>query len=157
MKQVVALVLLLFCLPLALRAQEDVPLIRKSFIVITATRSYSEALKNAKSAVAKLGYPLDLRGLHPNKQIGLTLTRADADSNGWEYPVNYPRGRYDDGKYISIEYSSGYDGWKPNRYLVMVWSGNALDPERKKILNDVKKIFTSVELRSANIYIGCMH
>ena len=157
MKQVVVIVLLLFCLPVSLFAQEDVPLIRKSFVIITATRSYSDALRSAKRAVAKLGFPLNLRGLHPHKRTGLTLTRADADSNGWEYPINYPRGRYDDGKYISIEYSSGYDEWKPKQFLVMVWSGNALDPERKKILNDVKKIFTSVELRSANIYMGCMH
>ncbi len=157
MKPVIAVLFLLSIFPCILYAQNDVPIERKSFIVIYSGRSYAPALKKAKEAASKLQYPLDLRGLQPNKETGLTITEADADSNGWEYPTNYPRGRFDDGKYVSIEYSSGYDEWKPKQYLVIVWSGFPMDPKRKIVFSEVKKLFPSARVQNTNIYTGCMH
>jgi hypothetical protein len=40
-----------------------------SFVIVISTKDYYEALKRAKDASEKLGYPLDLRGLHPNDEM----------------------------------------------------------------------------------------
>ena len=46
-----------------------------SFVILISTKSYESALERAKDASAKLGYPLDLRELHPNAEIGLSLPK----------------------------------------------------------------------------------
>ena len=38
-----------------------------SFVILISTKSYDAALERAKDASEKLGYPIDLRGLHANK------------------------------------------------------------------------------------------
>ena len=44
-----------------------------SFVILISTKNYEGALKRAHDAASTLGYPLDLRELEPNDEIGLSL------------------------------------------------------------------------------------
>ena len=76
-------------------------------LIVRSTADYPEALRYAKKASATLRLKLDLRGLGPHDGIGLTSSQEDCEPSGG-FPCYYPRGRLDDGAYVSIEYSSAF-------------------------------------------------
>ncbi len=67
------------------------------------------------------------------------------------------RGRYDDGAYISIEYSSAFNGWTDGYYVVIAASAEKSDPVINKTLNKAKKRWKDAYAKSAEIWLGCMH
>lgn len=160
----VLLILLIIGLGIASNAQtEEEPYVKKGMLIIYSTKNYNAAKKFAKQAAKKLALKLDLRNLSPNKQEGLTFSKADCDSNNWEYPCYVARGRWDDGEYISIEHTkrlsvnnSNYESdFKENLYVVIAASGDKSITQ--PALQKAKKIYTTAYVKKANVYIGCIH
>jgi hypothetical protein len=84
----------------------------------------------------------------------LTTPKIDV-IEGEEYPQYYSRGRYDNGEYISIEYSNAFTGFAKGYYIVVAYSGENI--EAKKTLKKVKPFFKSAYIKQTDVYIGCMH
>ena len=135
-------------------AQETEPYIKKSFCIILSTKSYAEADKVAKQAAKKLNIILDYRDLEPNKKTGLTLPKDTKDPEA-SYPFYYARGRFDNGNYISIEYSNAYDGFAKGYYIVIASSGE--EKEVKKDAIAAKKYYKQAYVKNTKVYVGCMH
>jgi hypothetical protein len=127
----------------------------KNFCIIKSTRSYEDAKRTAQEAARKFSIKLNLRNLTPVKGIGLTMTVSQCDENGFEYPSYVARGRYDDGQYISIEYSNAFSGFAENYYIVIAASGSV--KEVKNTLIKLKKTYKTAYIKQAKVYIGCIH
>jgi hypothetical protein len=129
--------------------------VKQSFLIILSTKSYAEAKKMATVAASKLKIKLDLRGLKPNKESGLTFTPKKCKEDGWEFPAYISRGRYDAGEYVSIEYSDAFKGFAEGYYIVTTASGDADDV--KTALAKVKKVYKKAYSKETEVYMGCMH
>ena len=128
--------------------------VTKKFLIIKSTTNYSEAKEYAKKIAKKSDIKLDLRGLSFNEKIHLTFDERFCTDDGMgEYPCYLPRGRYDDGEYISIEHSSSYSGFTNGYYIVMVASGEDIQSSLEKI----KKIVSDAYVKSDEVYMGCIH
>lgn len=151
MKIVFHLLLLLFAT--CSFGQDDLDMTsEKSFLIISSTKKYNQALRQAQKAANKLVIPMDFRGMTNDQNQGLTSNETCGCGEKHGY---LPRGRYDDGKYISIEYSSAYDGFSPNYYIVIIASGPK--DELKSLLPETQKQFKDAYIKSTKIYMGCMH
>lgn len=138
--------------------------VEKSFIILLSTKDYNEALTIAESASKSLGFKLDTRDLTPvtDKQLGLSLPAdtclkysiglEEQDTNCY-----IARGRYDDGIYISIEYSNAYLSFAKGYYIVISGSGMKEDKELSKTLKKVKTKFSDAYIKSSKVYMCCMH
>jgi hypothetical protein len=131
------------------------PYASKRFVIVQSTKSYADAKTTAIKASKQLNIKLDLRGLVPNKKTGLTDTKANCEEGGiGEYPCYYSRGRYDDGQYVSIEWSGAFPEFAKGYYIVIVASG---DEDARTVLPKAKKIFKDAYAKKAKVYLGCMH
>jgi len=131
--------------------------VKKDFLIILSTKTYQSAFATAKKASAKYNIELRLRGLSENKQTGLTFTKEDCENEGWEYPAYVARGRWDDGVYVSIEYSDAYRGFSPGYYIVIVASGKRNNKELKDTYRKIKRTYKTAYFKTSEVYIGCMH
>jgi len=105
--------------------------VKKSFLIIKSTSSYNEAKLYAEKIAKRSHIKLNLRGLQFNKKSYLTQDKETCKEYG--YPCYFPRGRYDDGEYISIEHSNSYRNFKNGYYIVIAASGTQLDSSLAKI------------------------
>jgi hypothetical protein len=137
------------------KTAEDRPYVKKSFLIILSSKSYAEAKNLATEAAKKLNIKLDLRALKPNKESGLTFNAKECEGNGWDYPCYVSRGRYDDGEFVTIDYSDAFDGFATGYYIVTTASGNAMLV--KTALAKIKKVYKTAYTKQTEIYIGCMH
>ncbi len=132
--------------------------IKKYFLIVSSTKDYSSALKKANSISEDLTLKLDLRGLlEGDNKLGLSWGKTVCEEDGWEYPCYVPRGRYDDGDYVSIEWSNGFQGFSEGYYIVVVASNTNYDQKIKSLLKKVKEFIPSAYIKSSMIYMGCMH
>lgn len=131
--------------------------VKKDFLIIASTKNYNVALATAKKVSADQDIQLDLRGLSENKQTGLTLSKEDCENEGWEYPAYVARGRWDDGIYISIEYSDAFIGFRQGYYVVIAASGNRNENNYKNIFRKIKQSYKTAYSKSSKVSIGCMH
>ncbi len=134
---------------------ESKPFVKKSFLIILSSKNYASAKKLAAEASSKLKLKLDLRGLKPNKESGLTFKNKECAENGWEYPCYVSRGKYDDGEFVTIDYSNAFEGFAKGYYIVTTASGEAAFI--KNTLTKVKKLYKTAYVKQAEIYVGCMH
>ena len=126
--------------------------IDKSFLIIQSTKNYNRALRKAQQACNELSYTLNLRNLYKDKKVGL----ASSEICGCGEKHGYiPRGRYDDGQYISIEYSDSFEAFSPGYYIVIVASGKR--DELNKLLPVIKQDYSDAYIKNSKTYIGCMH
>ncbi len=129
------------------------PEIKKSLVIISSSKDYSGALKVAQEASSKIAIPLNLRALSENKKAGLSFDKKTCIAGPvQEYPCYQKRGKYDDGTYISIEYSSEYKEMTPELYIVVVYSGS----EAGKInstLEKVKSLYKDAFRKNIKIYM----
>ena len=90
----------------------------KDFLIVKSTRSYTEATRFANdiSTMTNIKY---IRDKHYNKELGLSQDKSLCEDANFEYPCYFSRGRYDDGVYVSVEYSNTYGGFTKGYYLVM--------------------------------------
>ena len=78
----------------------------RSFLIAKSTTSYEEAKKFSKEISKALNIRIDYRGLSFHKTEFLSFSKKVCEES-WgkgSYPCFVPRGRFDDGKYISIEH-----------------------------------------------------
>lgn len=133
-------------------AQDDFAFVSKGFTIILSTKSYDAALKVAHEASEKLKIEFQDRGNYPIEVGGLDNDEicGCGESHGY-----LPRGRYDDGKYVSIEYSSSYPSFAKGYYIVIVNSG-----DREKLdtdLSSVQSYYKDAYVKNDRVYLGCMH
>lgn len=137
--------------------ERDPDVVRKSFVILKATRSYDDARAVAAAAAERLAIRLDLRELAPDVTVGLTFSKESCDSEFGEYPCYVPRGRFDDGVYISIEHSSSYEGFEEGLYVVMLASGSPRNRAIDAAVRRAKSQFPDVVVKTAPVYLGCIH
>ena len=137
-----------------LLAQDAEPYVMKGFVIARSTKDYTAAKQTAQDAAKKLALKLDLRDLKPHKKNGLTYSKADCENEGG-YPCYISRGRYDDGDYVSIEWSNAFDGFAKGYYIVILASGNKQDIN--PTLTKAKKFYKDAYTKQTSVYIGCMH
>jgi hypothetical protein len=155
MKYIFSLIILCSFIGANAQKADETYNVKQSFLIILSTKNYTEAKKMAIEAVGKLKIKLDLRGLKPNKESGLTFTPKKCKEDGWEFPAYISRGRYDAGEYVSIEYSDSFKGFARGYYIVTTASGEA--DAVKATLTKVKKIYKNAYSKETDVYMGCMH
>jgi len=127
-------------------------MVNNSYLILQSTASYSAAMYAAKQASAKLDLPLNYRGYVFDFKEGLKDTTACGCGEIHGY---VPRGRFDDGNYVSIEHTNSFTEFANGYYIVVAASG-----DRKKInptLAKAKEFFADAYIKDAEVYIGCMH
>jgi hypothetical protein len=130
-----------------------------SFVILISTKDYDAALRRAKDASEKLGYPMDLRGLTPNEEVGLTVSEEVCESicggGVVECPIYLPRSDWGETKYVSVEYSDGFDGFTKGYYIVVVASGLKGDPIIKEALQESKQFYKDAYAKTCGVWVGC--
>jgi hypothetical protein len=156
MKKIILLLIVSFTAiaSFAQAEQMEAPYAKKGMLILLSTKSYAAAIKLAQQAKSKLSLTMDLRGLKPNKKNGLTYSEADCENEGG-YPCYIARGRYDDGEFISIEYSNAIEGFAKGYYIVVAACG---DKEiTAPALVKAKKEYKDAYVKNTSVYMGCMH
>lgn len=147
----------LFLLVHAGKAQDSEPYAEKEFVIILSSRVYDDALQMAKKAAIQLQLKLDLRGLEKDTGTGLSWDKKTCEAEWDEFPCYLARGRFDDGSYVSIEYSDAYQGFTRGYYLVIIAGGEKGDSQVKQTLAKAKKIYKDAYSKITKVYLGCMH
>ncbi len=132
-------------------------MVEKEFIIIISTTDYGAALERAEDASQKLKLDLDLRGLEEDEQYGLSWPEEECQDEWGSDHCYIARGRWDDGSYVSIEYSDAFDGFTPGYYIVIVGSGEPRSRELWKTLRKTKTYYRDAYSKRTDVYIGCMH
>ncbi|OKS87454.1 hypothetical protein RG47T_2915 [Mucilaginibacter polytrichastri] len=143
---------------LAVQAQDnfntEVP---KDIIILRSTKDYKIALTTAQQAASRLHKKLDLRKLSPNKELGLTMSKADCDEIGYPcYPARGDGNAFND-SYISVEYSNAYKGFAKGYYIVMAAITNVKSASMKAQLAIINKVYPDAYAKRTFIWLGCMH
>ncbi|MCB9673219.1 MAG: hypothetical protein H6736_11625 [Alphaproteobacteria bacterium] len=141
-------------------AADDQPWMERAFVIAASEKDYATALAKAASLADSTGIRLDLRGVGYDPATkasfgGLTLAPEGCRDNGFEYPCYVPRGRWDGGTYLSVEHTSSIEGFTQGLYVVIAASGTR--EEVTEPLAVVKKAVPDAYVKSARVYIGCMH
>ena len=130
---------------------------KKYYLITASTKDYSSALKQAESISNDLALELNLRDLQENEEAGLSWTAESCEDNGWGFPCYVARGRYDDGEFVSIEWSNAISGFTKGYYVVIVASNSNYDKSLKALLKRTRKFVPDAYVKSADVYMGCMH
>ena len=132
-------------------AQEDA-FVDKYFLIVYSSENYEDALSYAKKVHKATSIELTPNGYIANDDLGFIDTVA---CDCGEFHDYMPRGRYDDGTFITVEYSSGYENFSEGYYIVITASG-----EKKEVEVEEKRIrvlFPNAYMKKSSIYMGCMH
>jgi len=156
MKKTSILVLILFTISLS-NAQETAEMVKKGFVIVSAGKNFDAMKKLAEKVSIQLNYKLNLRGLSEDKTLGLTFSKEVCEEQNFEFPTYIPRGRYDDGEFVSIEYTNGYEGFTPGYYIIIVSSHDKGNSELTAALTFAKKHYKSAYIKYADVYMGCIH
>ena len=127
-------------------------MVNNSYLIIQSTKSYSAAMYTAKQASTALGFPIDYRGYVFDFKEGLKDTIKCGCGEIHEY---VPRGRYDDGNYISIEHTNSFTEFTDGYYIVVAASGNR--DKLTPLLPKAREFLADAYIKDAEVYIGCMH
>lgn len=138
-------------------ADEPPPSVEKAFVVLLASPEYDEARRFAIVAAERLDARLDLRDLEPHKRTGLTFKREVCEEEFGEFPCYWPRGRFDDGIYVSIENSTGYKGFKRGLYIVILANGDKESEEVASALRRARALYPDAYITTTSVYLGCVH
>ena len=130
-----------------------------TFVIAASEKSYSQAVLKAATLAEKSGILYSTNGInfdpqHKGDNGGLTYSKSECESNNWGYPCYVSRGRWDEGMYITVEYSSAIQGFTPGLYVVIAASGNkdTLVPS----FNTVNHFVPDAYMKTASVYVGCM-
>jgi len=156
MKKITILTTMLFAV-MQLNAQEMSQTEKVGFLIIHASKNYQLAKRVATEANKHLKYKIDFRDHEYNKTLGLSISKEECEENGFEFPSYVQRGRGDDGKFISVEYTTNYNGFTPGLYIVVVASYTKGKKEIAETLKFVKKHYETAYFKYTDIYVGCMH
>ncbi|MBN4071289.1 hypothetical protein JYT72_02145 [Crocinitomix catalasitica] len=125
----------------------------KSFLIIRSSKSYNRALKKAQLACNKLGLTLDLRNMYKDQRLNGLTSSEICECGAWH--GYFPRGKDDDGNYISIEYSSRYPTFAEGYFIVIVSSGDRSDVE--SVFSKVREHYPDAYIKDEDVFLGCMH
>ncbi len=128
-----------------------------AFVVVGTARDYQLATRVADRAASTLGVPLDLRGLVFDPAYGLTLPAEACTDPLYPYPFYLPRGRWDEGAYVSIEQSDGYDALRPGYFVVIAASGMPRSDKIEAALANARRSYPDAYVFREKVYFGCMH
>ncbi len=128
------------------------PYVKKEFLIVKSTTSYKEAKKYSEKISKKLNIKIDFRGLSFHKKDFLSFSKEVCREFD-EESCYVGRGRHDDGEYISIEHTNYYEEFTNGYYIVVVATGEDVSKSLKK----VKKEISDAYVKSAEVYLGCMH
>jgi hypothetical protein len=131
--------------------------ISKDFLILYSGKDYPKALQVAKQAAPKLKLKLDLRGLKPHRQTGLSNTKTACEDDFGFYPCYLTRGYYPDGAYLSIEHSDAFPEFRKGYYIVVAAAYDKGNPELKSLLQKARIHFRDAYLKSSEVYTGCIH
>jgi hypothetical protein len=149
---------IMFFATVSLHAQVDPDCyVTNEFLIAGSYTDYPSALKQAKKVAAASGYVLALRGLKPAAGTGLSFDDSSCIEEFGEAPCYVARGRYDDGVYVSIEYSTAYEGFRPGYYIVVAASANLGNTIVAPALAKVRRIVPSAYVKKSKVYMCCMH
>ncbi|MGY3087237.1 hypothetical protein ACVWYF_000263 [Hymenobacter sp. UYAg731] len=138
-------------------AQEE-PWVIKDVLILQSTKDYKAALISARQAAARLHILLDLKGYRPNAQSGLTMSKTVCADNGFEYPTYLARGReMEDAAYVSIEYSTGYNGFAKGFYLVVAAVGESGSPVVRNTSTAAHRWYNDAYAKRTQVWLGCIH
>lgn len=122
------------------------------FLITHASKDYDSSLLFAQQISKDLKLDLELNGNYPDENSGLNCS----DTCGCGVSHGYiARGRYDDGDYVSIEYSNAYTEFMKGYYIVVISSGDLENVQL--VLNSIKETHPTAYIKSASVYMGCMH
>ncbi len=141
-------------------AQEWNTMNPREFVIVLSTKDYNAALGRAREASRRLGYPLDILTYNPHKTAGLSMPKKDCEGNGYDYPCYIPRGNGgppDNPRYVTIEWSTGYEEFKPGYYIVVVAEGTPGSNDSRGALAAAKKFYKDAYVRRTRVWYGCMH
>jgi hypothetical protein len=132
----------------------------RTFVIVASEKTFPAAIAKAGVIAEASGVRFDLRGVgydpaQSAQNGGLTLSARECEEYGWEYPCYVPRGRWDSGEFLSVEYSSAIQGFTPGFYVVIAGSGDRT--EMNAVLAKVKKAVPDAYMKTAGVYLGCMH
>lgn len=148
----------LLLVSLSVSAQEAAnPTVRKDVLIAHSGRDYAKALAIAKKLSTQLQVKLDLRGLKPNKELGLSDSKVNCEEGFGFFPCYVPRGHYEDGSYISIEYSDAFEGFAKGYYIVVVAHYQTGQTAIKSLLTKTKRIIKDAYIKQTSLYTGCLH
>lgn len=137
-------------------SEEEYPsgtmMVDNSYLILQSTTSYSAAMFTAKQASKQLGATLNLRGYIFDFKEGLKDTTACGCGEIHGY---VPRGRFDDGNYVSIEHSDAFTEFTNGYYIVVAGSGKR--STLKPLLAKAKQFYGDAYVKDAEVYISCMH
>ena len=160
-----ALYIFLLTVPLFAKGQIDPDCyVEKYFLIIQSTRDYKDALSTAQTASKELSIILDLRDLIPDVDTlhGLSMPVDSCLKYSREYGSEdstcyLARGRWDDGIYISIEYSSAYDSFSTGYFIVMAGSASDKGQALTETLQNVRTKYPDSYIKASKVYMCCMH
>lgn len=159
MKTTLSLLILILSMYHSSFAQDNPPqdYIKKDFLILYSGKDYTKALQVAKQVSTKLNLKLDLRGLKPHKETGLSDTRTSCEENFGFYPCYLTRGYYPDGAYLSIEHSDAFTEFRKGYFIVVAAAFEKGNSALKPLLQKAKSHFPDAYLKSSAVYTGCIH
>jgi hypothetical protein len=131
--------------------------VKRELVIVKSSSKYSDALRVADEASRRLGIPLNLRELSLSEKGHLSFPKRVCEENGWDTPCYVPRGRFDDGVYVSVEHSSGYPELKRDLFMVIVASGSEKAADLKRSERAARVVFPDAYSRVVSVYMGCLH
>ncbi len=136
------------------QAGEPSPHVEKAFLLVAASKSWDEARSTASQAAQALALELKVE-VEPHPTEGLTFSEKTCAESGMEHPCYVARGLWDDGEYVSVEWSSGFEGFTPSLYIVVVASGPEAEVVRH--LAAAREAYGDAYVKKATVYMGCTH
>jgi len=135
----------------------------RDIIIIKSTKSYRTALAAAKEAAHRLHKALNLRRLHPDKKLGLTLSLGDTysgrtiDTSSYPYYPARGDGLAASDDYISVEYSNAYKGFAKGHYLVVAAIGSVRSAAVKTQLARINKVYPDAYAKRTYVWFGALN
>lgn len=126
-----------------------------SYVIVHSTKDYDASLKMAKEASKQLGFKLNLRDYYEDKENGGLKT--DVECGCGEIHEYWPRSDYQTQKFVSIEYSNGFEGFTKGYYIVVIANGEKKNRDLKKILRQARKHYKDAYAKTTSVYMGCSH
>lgn len=133
------------------------PYAERDFLIIVSTKNIKEAFTLAKKASEKTGYRFRDNALQKDSVSGATFPIDTCKTFGFEFPCYVARGRYDDGAYLSVEYSDAYSGFKKGYFIVIAANGHKDNEDFKKAVKKIKLQYPKSYIKRTTVYLGCMH
>lgn len=131
---------------------DDMFYIDTYILILKSTKDYDEAIRFATEASEKLGLEFENEHIRYSEEKGIYYaeTLPDLLYRGGYYPR-----RYGD-EYISLENSSGYDGFTAG-YIIVVGGIYSDKESSEEALDKVRRFYKDAYIKKANMWMGCIH